>query len=243
MVTGLNTKLDELTKNLSDMKSQVNRMETLLDQANARNAELVTAMEAKDLQIEGLIAQLNHLEQHHRSWSIRVHGLQLRENEESDNRAVGRKLFEEVLQPILAGAIENGDLYDMPNADDVIEQAHVLPSKNSRDGQPLPKPIIARFYSRRLRGLIFKHKREFCLRNRAAVLDRPGALGKPLYAIFEDLTKINFNKMRALANHANVAAAWTVAGQIRFKLKDSEAVHRVKSVLDPVEKILNSLSK
>ena len=44
--------------------------------------------------------------------------------------------------------------------------------------------------------------------------------------------------MRAIAQDDRVQACWTVNGQIRFKLKDSDTVKRVHSILDPLDKIL-----
>lgn len=229
----LTARLDSLDKNVSDLKGQVNNLESLLAAANERNRELVTALEHKDQQIDTLTLRLNGLEQHNRSWSIRVHGLSLTSEEETDNNRVKAKLYDKVLLPILEGAADAGDLPYLPAVDELIEHAHVLPN----NGKSSIKPIIARFFRREHRGVIFKHKKNHAPRDTETA--RPGFPGKYKYSIFEDLTRLTFQKMRAIANHPAVAASWSAGGQIRFKLKDRETVYKVKSILDPVEKIIN----
>ena len=63
-------------------------------------------------------------------------------------------------------------------------------------------------------------------------------MGRYKYPLYDDLTKANLSKMRAIAQDDRVLAAWTVNGQIRFRLKNSDAVRRVNSILDPLEEIL-----
>ena len=105
--------------------------------------------------------------------------------------------------------------------------------------------IIARFYTRNIRSLIFQLKKEFSPRLPSALplpaVQQPGSrpsLGKLAYPIFEDLTRDNFTKMRELADHPSVLSSWTVAGNLRYRLKNETTVRRVKSVFDSVEAIL-----
>ena len=62
--------------------------------------------------------------------------------------------------------------------------------------------------------------------------------GKHLFPLFDDLTRINYMKMKAIGNDERVQACWTVRGQIRFKLHDSEVVKKVLSVFDPIDKLI-----
>ena len=112
----------------------------------------------------------------------------------------------------------------------------MLPSRD----RTKPKPIICRFYCRDTRGLVFRHKRAFAPREAASpnTRDRPG---RYLFPLFEDLTKVTFSKMRAIAAHPRVEASWSSGGQIKFKLKDSVNVHRASNVLDTVEDILSKI--
>jgi hypothetical protein len=59
------------------------------------------------------------------------------------------------------------------------------------------------------------------------------------FPFYEDLTRDNFLKMKALAADQRVTACWSVGGQLRFRLSTSpEVVHRVKSVYDSVDAII-----
>ncbi len=62
--------------------------------------------------------------------------------------------------------------------------------------------------------------------------------------LYEDFNRPIFTKLRALASHEEVHAAWTSAGSIRFRLKSSqETVHRVRRVHDTVEDILTDAKR
>ena len=151
-------------------------------------------------------------------------------NEEEKNPAAMKQLvFNNLLQPILAGAVDCGDLRDVPPANQLLEAVHVLPAK---DGI---KPILARFQLRDMRSLVFKHKKEFAPREQPITAERPG---RYIFPFFEDLTVITFKKMRAIAAHPEVAACWSSRGQLRFKLKGSETVKKVSNLLDTVDNIL-----
>ena len=64
---------------------------------------------------------------------------------------------------------------------------------------------------------------------------RAGGFCFPMY---EDLTRTTFQKMRAISQHENVQACWSINGQLRFKMKDSEEIRKVVSVFDTVEQML-----
>lgn len=238
IIAGLNTKMEGMEKSLDSLKdvsTKVDNLETLLKQANEKNASLITALEDKEKKLNALSLKLNALEQHHRSWSVRVNGVQLSSAEEVSIRAVKNRVFNEVLKPILAGAVECGDLHEVPCMDNVIEHAHVLPA---REGQV--KPIICRFTIREYRSLVFKHKKTYAPREAADPPNRARP-GRYRFPFFEDLTKMTFTKMRAIATHPRVEACWSSGGQLRFKLKEGGVVHRVHNVLDTADDIVSSV--
>jgi hypothetical protein len=113
----------------------------------------------------------------------------------------------------------------------------VLPSK--KDG---PKPIIARFYCWEIRALVFKMKKEFAPKEMAMDGRRQGNNNQQrpryLYQIFDDLTRANFLKMKALGDDQRVEQCWAVNGQLRFKLVNSQEIKKVFSVFDPIDEIL-----
>ncbi len=57
--------------------------------------------------------------------------------------------------------------------------------------------------------------------------------------LFEDLTSLTFQKMRALSSDSRVAASWSSDGQIRYRLVDDPTIRRVSNVMDSVDKILS----
>ncbi len=236
IIAGLNLKMEGMEKSLASLQSvstKVDNLETLLKTANEKNAVLVKALEEKEKQLNTVMLKLNSIEQHNRSWSIWINGVQLSSMEEVNTRAVKNRIYNDVLKPILAGAVEKGDLTSVPCMDNVIKHAHILPAK---DGQV--KPIICRFTIREYRALAFKHKKEFALRDTSDSNTRRTGPGRYRFPFFEDLTKMTFTKMRAIAAHPRVEACWSSGGQLRFKLKEGSVVHKVTSVLDTVEDII-----
>ncbi len=95
------------------------------------------------------------------------------------------------------------------------------------------KPIIARFYARELRSLIFRHKKAYAPKH----TDGPSK-DRYKYLVFEDLTALSFAKMRALVADSRVVASWSSYGQIRFRLTDDPTIRKVGNILDSVDKII-----
>jgi hypothetical protein len=215
------TKLDSLVNDVAELKK-------LLAVADAKNAELLTTLRERDAEIHSLKRQLNSVEQHNRSWSIRVMGLPLAAEEEKSSSRVKQQLYNTLLKPILEGAVAEGELAAVPGVDDLLEMAHVLPAKEGAT-----KPIIARFHARELRSLVFRHKKQYAPKHATGPMKE-----RYKYLLFEDLTKLTFSKMRALAQDPGVAACWSANGQLRYRLVDDPTVRRVKDVLDPVARIL-----
>ncbi len=218
--------LEDIVKGYKvDLANINSKLDTLLNE----NAELKKMVAAKDEEIEGLKLHVNNLEQHNRAWSVRAMGLPLTLAEEKSSALVRDKLYKDVILPILEGAVVEGDLHQVPkSAEAVLEMAHPLRAK---DGAV--KPIIARFFSREIRSLVFRHKKAYAPK----VADGP-TKGRYKYSVFEDLTALIFAKMRALAADSRIAASWTSHGQIRYRLVDDPTVRRVNNVLDPLNKIL-----
>ena len=125
------------------------------------------ALEFKDSQINSLLLKTNSLEQYNRSWSIRVNGLAISSEEEKDSFLVKQKVYDNLLLPILTAAVDNGDLHSVPRVDDLLEAAHILPARDNK-----AKPVIARFFTRDMRSLVFRFKKEFAPR----VREEPGLL-------------------------------------------------------------------
>jgi len=258
-LSNINTKLNKV----DTIESEMMNLKTLIVSLRDENKELRSEIKQKDVQlnemqatVNGVEGRLNNLEQHHRGWGARILNIPVTAAEEADPEAMIRKVFDLALRPILAGAMESGKLKSIPLPEQVLEVAHVLPGKPG-----LPKPIIVRFFSRNLRNLIFQFKRDHAAREVDTRPRRSGGggggtggagggdiggtggggfegRGRFCFPIYDDLTKLNLSKMRAIAQDDRVLACWTINGQIKFKLKESNEVRKVISVFDSLERIL-----
>jgi hypothetical protein len=256
------TTVETLTKQVKAMDAKMTSLEAKLMDVLEVNKNLKADLKAKDKSIEdlstgysNLVSRCNELEQYNRSWSVRIFNIPLTEEEEKDGTATKNKVYELAFLPILQGALESGEISSIPGAEELLEAAHVLPSKPGSI-----KPIIARFYNRGLRTLCLRRKRDFATKTTrgpttaaagaARRTSTGGALatagseegGRYSYPFYEDLTKPTFLKMRALNSDPRVLSCWSINGQLRFKLANSNSntVQRVQSIFDSVDKIVDS---
>ena len=248
-VEAMREQLTTSSTTINNLSTRLAHIETILNATQAENAVLKKELANGALESDQLKAKLNSLEQHHRSWSVRVTGLKIPAEDECDSNKVKIHLYEQFLRPILEGAVSKNILPTLPTACPIIERAHVLPAKDKA-----VKPVIARFYCRDMRALIFKLKKEFAPRDQAGATTRTGGGGsgaggatgevryKPLgrlrYQIYDDLTRFNFQKMKAIGNDRRVDQCWSTNGQLKFKLAGSDMVKTVKSVYDPIDTIV-----
>jgi hypothetical protein len=243
----MSTSLESITAKLSTMEDLLNKSleeNKLLKAELTEKNKLMGDMSAKINQLE---FGLNRADQYQRSWSIQVTNIPLTAEEEADPSAVKRKVYDLALHPILAGARERGLIMAVPDADSLLEVAHVLPAKAGTH-----KPIV----TRNLRSICLRLRKEFAPRvavsgrgggsesgraGPAARGEGPDGHGKYCFPLFEDLTRANFAKMRELSLHERVQSCWTINGQLRFKLTSSATIHKVMSVFEPTELILQQL--
>jgi hypothetical protein len=231
-VGAIAAQLEIIMEKLQLQESRFDKLETLLTQSKKENEELREQLRNKDEEILDLRHKVNDVEQHNRSYNIRIFNLPL-DGDTHDTRNVMRQVFNKVLSPILQGAVEKGRLHSLPGVEFLLETAHILPGKPSK-----PNPIICRFFNRYHRTLLMQHKKEYAPRMHSTAT----GTGKPpayQYPIYEDITSDTFRTMRAISSHPEVSSCWAAGGVLRFRLKNSDSVHRVKSVYEPVEKIVN----
>lgn len=232
----ISAQLAELNRVLTSYARRFDKLEGMLKEAKQETAELKKTLDDRDKEIYRLRDKLNELEQYGRGWSVRVLNLKVPEEEASKPERVMQHVYQQVLLPILNGAKEKGLLHSIPSAEEMLETAHILPAKPDTNN-----PIIARFYTRNLRNLVLRLKKDHAARlpaETSRTRSGPPRLGKYQFPLYEDLTRQNFQKMRALAQHDSVEACWSVNGALKYKLKNSTVIKRVKSVFASVEEIL-----
>ncbi len=128
-----------------------------LDTLLAENTQLKKMVTDRDEKVSALKLQLNGLEQHNRACSVHMMGLPLTAAEEKSSALAREKLYRDVVLPIFKGFVAEGDLREaQPNADRVLEMAHPLWAQEGA-----VKPIIARFYAREIRTLVFRPKKAY----------------------------------------------------------------------------------
>ena len=181
---------------------------------------------------------LNDREQYARNWSMRILNIPIPKQSEADTRFVMNTVYEALIYPILEGAKANGDIDHVPECDVLLETAHILPGKG--DGA---KPIIARFYSRYWRNLVFRNRKEFAPREAGSTAvsntrSSTSRVSRMKFPFFEDLTRATFKKLGDIKKLERVSSAWTVNGSIRFKIKDNDTIFKVSSINESVDDIV-----
>jgi hypothetical protein len=230
-------KIAELTTTLASFGTRFDKLEKLWTDAKSENRMLKDALQEKEREITNIRERLNDQEQYTRSWCVRVLHMKIPQQDETDPYKVMQHVYEKLLLPILRGAVTKGLIQHIPSAEQILETAHILPCKPGTT-----PPIIARFYSRNIRAMIFKLKKEYA--PRAATEPAAGTRSKDLrsgkltYLLFEDLTRPTFSKMRAIAQHDSVENCWSVSGSLRYKLVNDPNIYKVKSIFSTVEQIL-----
>ena len=228
--------LETVIAKLNVQEEKMDNMEKLLAASQAENASLKVELLNRDSEVLQLKNRLNGIEQHNRANCLRVFNLKL-DGDASDNDNVARQLYANVLLPILEGARAKGRLRTIPSQDELIEVAHILPTKADK-----ANPIICRLYKRGMRTVIMQHKKEFAPRARVASSSSGSSRPPPfLFPIHEDMTRDSFQLMRAMNAHNDVLACWASGGQLRFRLtseEDTNRIHRIYSVYEPVNVIV-----
>jgi hypothetical protein len=247
-----------MSASLESITSKLTSMEELLNASLEENKQLKIELESKNKTINDMTCKINTLEhglnktdQYQRSWSVRITNIPLTAEEERNPDAVKLKVYDLALRPILVGAKEKGLIKTVPDADSLLEVAHVLPAKSGA-----AKPIITRFYNRNLRATCLRLRKEFAPRTSVggrgggpesgragpgARVDGQDGRGRYAFPVYEDLTRANFSKMKELSMHDKIQSCWSINGQLRFKLYDSPNIHRVNSVFEPTDLILQQL--
>ena len=240
----LANQIEELTKLVTSYTARFDKLEGLLSEVSKENKCLKESLVDRDKEILRLSKKLNAQEQYNRSWSIRIMNLEIPESEASDPERVMKHVYDSVLLPIFRGAFDKKLIQEIPPVSQILETAHILPSKSGSIN-----PVIARFYTRNIRAMMFRLRKEHALRlpadnsaGRSRGAQSSTLPGKFKFPFYEDLTKINFAKMRALAQHEKVHSCWSVSGILRYRLHGENTVRKVNDVFDTVSDILSSAS-
>ena len=218
---------------LAAIPADIARLEALVIGLKKENADLHVQLQERDKEVLALKSQVNSMDNYNRSWSIRIFNLPIPAADATSNLKVAQIAYRYALRPILEGAVSAGELDEVPPCQQLLERAHILPGPSGKPGS-----VIARFFNRDLRFLVFKHKKEH--QPRDSPTPNSNKPGRYLYPIYEDMSRASFSKMRALSADDRVLSAWSSNGVISFRLANdsTNTIHKVLNVFDTVEKII-----
>jgi len=220
LATQLENSVSKITLRFDGIEQKL--AETISSLVN-ENKELKAANTRLEEEMLGMRNHLNNLEQYQRSSSVRVNNLRIPDNITNNPYEVRNFVYNTVFEPIFQGAVEKGELSAIPSADSVLELAHVLPGPADK-----PKPIITRFKSRLDRAVVLRLKKQYAPKD-------PVNRNRQRYPVYEDLTKDNFQLLMKLSKDDRVESAWSIKGQIKYKFKGFDTIHKVENVYVPFE--------
>ena len=259
--TSIKASIQTILQDLADIKSRLTKVDTLEEKLNKlqqtleatstenaalkeENAKLKKDINDNSILIKTLQASNEAVERHQRSWSVRIQNVPLTIAEERDMGLTMQKVHKLVFEPILQGAVSCGVVRQVPDFDQLLESAHVLPGKTGSS-----KPIIARFRTRFWKNLCFRFRKDHATRiNKSPAGQKDGRPGRGeetntttsryCFPFCDDLTKPAFSKLLEIQADPAVQSCWSINGSLRFKLKNSPSVRKVHSVFDTINDIL-----
>ena len=211
---------------ISIMATRVNKDDDMKDVILALKTSFETFSTSMDKKIDGLSAQmvrfdeenktnlktlnlfaknLNDREQHSCNASIRITGVEIPDKITKDAISTLNHVFTNVISPILSIAVAEGVLPEVPPMWQVFEMAHSIPKKPGKSQDKSVAQVIIRFQSRLIHQLVFKYKKQF--------LNESGL--KNVF-LSEDLTKVNYDKLREVKSKQDTKSAWTLGGRIYY---------------------------
>ena len=175
----------------------------------------------------------NSQQQQLRSLTIRFLNIPYSTGESANNSARLRDvIYSRFLLPLLTAAVGKNELPSIPPPNNVIESCF-------RPYSPLadkpPPPVIIKLANRQAKIALMKNKKELPKPTREET-----AAGITRFILIEDLTPDTHRALSALSKSKHTLKVWSVDGRIKFtKVDKPDSVMTVKSVYDPISKILS----
>jgi outer membrane murein-binding lipoprotein Lpp len=229
----IESKLDNLATTVSGLKVEVDQVKNDTERNTTRINALTDIITSQEDRIRTLEETANRREQYHRATSIRILNVPVTVGEaDDDNSLLINTVYERFLKPILTIAKQSKTISSIPISKTLIESAfrpYAAPNSVAR-----PPPVIVKLSTRALKVAIMRHKRG----NIPTPTAEEQRADIQRFLIVEDITAPTHRKLKELSADQRVDKAWTVDGVIRFTLKNSTTVKKVKSVFDSVSDIV-----
>ena len=225
-LTPMSLKIDELHNSMGSFKEELGCLSFTVQGHEDR----LVALE-RDMKSQKEFA--NTQQQQLGSLTIRLLNVPYTPGETINNFAKLREcVYIRFLLPLLNKALENKDIPAIPPATNAIDSCF-RPYAYVAGKQP--PPVIIKLSSRPLKIAVMKNRRE---------LPKPTAdettAGITRFILVEDLTPDTHRTLAALSKSKLTGKVWSIDGRIKFTKADRpDAVMTVKSVYDPISKILS----
>ena len=214
--------LEDLKSSMRDVKEDVKTLQ--FDVANHDDRLLALERDMKD---QKDIA--NQQQQQLRSLTLRLMNLPVSLDEAADNNAGLRaKVYDLVLKPLLTAAKAAKDISSVPQMATVLESCF-RPFNSSATNDSGPAHVIIKIASKPLKIALLKHRKN---------LPKPTSADDKRLFLVEDLTPASHKMMVAISKASVTDKTWTIDGTIKYTLLGNPSVHTVKSVFEPLSKVL-----
>ena len=218
----------DLAVMLQELKNDILQVKNETKTCNLRLLQMEKTIKKQNETIQSLTDQLklqilksNDQEQHNRQECLRIRGMSLDPDRKQDNIYVKRKVYEDVLKPLLTLSVENeeDDLSEVSPLDMLLKTAHILPKpKGSKHNGEF---VICRLNLMDIRNRIFRYRKQFY----ALKADQP--------KIMENLTSMNIRVLSRLYESQSVDSCWSMQGALFYTMKSDlttpKKKHRVKN--------------
>ena len=225
---------------MSDISSLVEKNDKIdkkIDALNANYAKLLTEKDNKIARLESELKMCRERvisqEQRSRDFCLRVKGVSIDKDLEKEHghiAAAKDAAYSKVILPLIK---KNPDLETPSSADDILENAHILPSKGEpgKQGKKLPPIILVRFRSKQLCDGVLRMRNE--LKTSAIPVNRNDKkAGVTNYWLTKDLTRDIVIKIQEMNEDERVEKCWFMSGKICFTLKsDTSKIIKTRKVL------------
>ena len=175
----------------------------------------------------------NFQQQQLRSLTVRFLNIPYTAGESANNSAKLRDtIYSRFLLPLLSAAVGKNEIPSIPLINNIIESCFRPYSHLA--GKP-PPPVIIKLANRQAKIAVMKNKKELPKPTREET-----AAGITRFILIEDLTPDTHRALSALSKSKHTLKVWSVDGRIKFtKVDKPDTVMTVKSVYDPISKILS----
>ena len=224
----MQTLLEGLNESISVVKEEVKTLQFDVGALDERLTSLEREMKTqKELS--------NHQQQQLRTLTLRLLNFPVVTGEKDDNNTgLKTRVYDRILKPLLSAAKASKSISTLPQLGSVIE-ACFRPYNSTNPA--IPPPVILKLVSRPIKLALLKHRKD---------IPKPSseetASGISKFFLVEDLTADTHKLLVALSKSSKTSKVWTQDGTIRFVLMGQSSVNIVKTVYDPVQKILGSTS-